>query len=264
MQHFLVKVDHYYFGWVLFAFTLVFYFWASKRIERRDETAPALPVYASITRKSAGWGAAFALVSLAFGPAWSAFRAMEGPPSSSVMPPPEIDGWVGPLPYDAWWHPVFAGADESFQASYRNGSGGEVALYRATYHSQRQGKELVGHRNSVVGERQRASVFGPRRVSVDGGTVEVDEVLATGWNGSDLLIWSTYAVDGRPDRMGLRSRLEYGLKSVFDFPAASIVAIAAECREGCESARESLGAFAAASQRALFPGIEQDSTVPLD
>ncbi len=35
MQHFLVKVDHYYFGWFLFAFALLFYVYVSARLPRR-------------------------------------------------------------------------------------------------------------------------------------------------------------------------------------------------------------------------------------
>ena len=130
MQHFLVKVDHYYFGWVLFAFTLVFYFWVSKRIERRDETVPAAAQSrAPVSGNRVRWGVALAAAGLALGPAWSIVRAMERAPAEGSLAPPVVAGWAGPVRSDAWWHPVFADADEEFQVGYRNASGAEVSLY---------------------------------------------------------------------------------------------------------------------------------------
>jgi exosortase A len=261
MQHFLVKVDHYYFGWVLFAFTLVFYFWVSKRIERRDETVPAAPVRAPVSGTPVRLGVALAIAGLALGPLWSMVRAMERAPAEGQLAPPAVAGWTGPGQYDGWWRPVFANADEEFQVAYQDGSGTEVALYRAAYHSQRQGKELIGHSNSVMGERQQGQSLGSRRVSAGTANVEVSETMATGWDSHGILVWSVYALDGHPDRMGLMSRLEYGLKSLLKSPTASVVAIAAGCEMDCESARATLESFAAEALPALLPGIERDRTV---
>jgi len=73
-----------------------------------------------------------------------------------------------------------------------------------------------------------------------------------------------YAIDGRPDRMGLTSRVEYGLRSLLKFPTASVVAIAVGCDADCESARATLETFAAEALPDLLPGIERDRTVASD
>ena len=107
-------------------------------------------------------------------------------------------------------------------------------------------------------------MLGYRDIPAGGATVEMSEALAAGRDGHDLLVWSVYALDGHPDRMGLRSRLAYGLRSLVDFPTASVVAIAAECEADCESARATLGAFASEALPALLPGTERDRTVAAD
>ena len=55
--------------------------------------------------------------------------------------------------------------------------------------------------------------------------------------------------------------MAYGLKSLLDFPTVSVVAIKVECGADCESARATLGSFAAGALTALLPGIERDRTV---
>jgi len=180
------------------------------------------------------------------------------------LAPPAVAGWTGPGQYDGWWRPAFANADEEFQVAYHDGSGTEVALYRAAYHSQRQGKELIGHSNSVMGERQRGRVLGSRSVPLGDTNVAVSETMTTGLDSHGILVWSVYALNGRPDRMGLKSRLEYGLQSLLEFPTASVVAIAAGCEMDCESARATLETFAAEALPDLLPGIERDRTVASD
>jgi EpsI family protein len=261
MQHFLVKVDHYYFGWVLFAFTLVFYFWASRRIERRDETAPApAPGRASASGNQVWLGVALAAAGLMLGPAWATVRAMEGTTAGAPVAPPVVAGWTGPDSYDSWWHPLFARADEEFQAGYRSAEGAAVTLYRAAYYIQRQGRELIGHDNSVMGDQRSARRVAMRRVAAGGREVEVSEWLAAGNGAADLLVWSVYALDGYPDRMGLVSRLLYGLESLRRFPTASVVAMASECVPDCDTARRTLESFAVASLPTLLPGIERNRT----
>ena len=243
MQHFLVKVDHYYFGWFLFAFALGLYFYIASRVPRRGavETAPRTRVMASSRRRQA-LAVLAAGAALALGPAWS-MEESGGNGSDLWPPPPTVQGWSGPEIYLSDWRPVFANPDNEFLVAYYNESSGDVAAFRADYRSQRQGKELRGHRNSVVGPGYRLQAS--RQVDLRGetGSIPVLEQRALAADGRELLIWSLFAVDGRPDRMGLPGQLAYGIRSMLGAPTASVIALSAECRPDCARARAALDAL---------------------
>jgi hypothetical protein len=147
---------------------------------------------------------------------------------------------------------VFATAAEEFLVSYVDADPREVAAYRAAYHAQRQGKELRGYDNSVAGKNRQAGSPERRWVALPDGSIEVTEQVLDDWSDRDLLVWWLYVVDGRPDRMGLKGQLAYGLKSLWHPPTASVVALAAECRPDCSAARASLEAIAPAALPALL------------
>jgi hypothetical protein len=121
---------------------------------------------------------------------------------------------------------------------------GDVALYRATYHSQHQGKELRGYFNTVLGAHYQAKASQQMEVEAGGRMFALSEQIAAGANDHDLLIWSLFAVDGKPDPMEFSSQLAYGVRSLFRYPKASVLAMAAECRPDCDHARDALGAVA--------------------
>jgi EpsI family protein len=172
--------------------------------------------------------------------------------NDTAAQPPELDGWSGPKAYAPDWRPIFVGADEEFLAAYQRESAGVVALYRARYHSQRQGKELLGLGNSVVGARHRSTSSNRRYVDVGFGTVSISEQVALGPDGQEMVIWSFFTVDGIPDPLGLPSRLLYGIRSLTRAPTAGVIALAAGCRPDCEHARSSIQALSAEALPALL------------
>ena len=87
--------------------------------------------------------------------------------------------------------------------------------------------------------------------------VPVFEQLAEGMDNNELLVWSLFAVDGKPDPMGLPSQLAYGIRSLLRSPTASVIAFAAECRPDCESARNALDAVAVQALPTLLSSTEQ-------
>jgi len=154
---------------------------------------------------------------------------------------------------------MFANADDEFLVAYHGESAADVALYYAAYRSQRQGKELLGHRNSILGAQYHSKETRRREVVVEGGVVPIFEQIAEGMDNGELLVWSLFAVDGKPDSMGLPSQLAYGIRSVLRSPTASVIAIAAECRPDCESARNALDAVAIQALPALLSATEHGS-----
>lgn len=244
MQHFLVKVDHYYFGWFIFLFALGSYLYLSRRVPHgiRDQlsTVPASTTI-PIGRNAGAIGLSFA--ALALGPVW-ALAASDNVVERVAQSPPVLDGWAGPGLSLSDWRPVFANADEEFLVSYQSKSGGGVTLYHAVYRSQRQGKELRGYGNTVLGANYHLQEVGPRNIYAGPREIPALEHLAIGVDGRQLLVWSVFAVDGTPDALGLASQLVYGARALLRFPSASVVALAAECRPDCESARNALEAAA--------------------
>lgn len=243
MQHFLVKVDHYYFGWFLFVFALGFYLYMSSLLPRGSPAAPSkVQEFAHIRHRPIA-AAVLSGAALALGPAWL-FAGVARVDPTRELSPPTVAGWSGPDLYLADWHPVFTNADEEFLVAYHSDSAGEVALYHAAYHSQRQGKELRGYYNSVLGTRHQAREYRHFEIEVGRKIVPLFEQIAAGVNGHDLLVWSLYTIDGKPDPMALRGQLAYGARSLLRYPTASVVAMAAECRPDCDHARDALEALA--------------------
>jgi hypothetical protein len=94
--------------------------------------------------------------------------------------------------------------------------------------------------------------------------VTVTEQLATGADGRERLVWSLYAVDGRPDPMRLPGQVRYGIRSMLHAPTASVIALAADCRPDCAHARDALGALAAQALPALLSTPVQGPAGPAD
>lgn len=251
MQHFLVKVDHYYFGWVLFSFVLVGYVFLASYLPRRTRARreAASPAVAASGRRTAP-AVAFTVAALAAGPVWALVQNQQS--AVAPLPPPDIVGWSGPKPSLGDWCPVFANADEEALVEYYGESATMVTVYRAVYHSQRQGKELRGYGNSVTGSRYRELEAKTREVRTDGGSLSVAERVAESDDGRRRIVWSLFAVDGKPSAMRLTDQVEYGVRSLFGPPPASVVALSAECQPDCDSARTALEAFAGPALPALL------------
>jgi exosortase A len=244
MRHFLVKVDHYYLGWFLFAFALGFYLYLSSRVPHAVRTAPSkAQAVEQPARGRPMIAAVLSAAALALGPTWL-FAGVAKVEPTGQQSPPTLASWSGPSLYLSDWRPVFENSDEEFLAAYHYEPMGDVALYRATYHSQQQGKELRGYFNTVLGAQYQAKASHQREVEAGGRIFTLSEQIAAGTNGHDLLIWSLFTIDGQPDPVGFSSQLAYGVRSLFRYPEASVLAMAAECRPDCDHARDALGAFA--------------------
>jgi exosortase A len=244
MQHFLVKVDHYYFGWFLFVFALGLYLYMSSRVPHAARTAPSkVQAVEQPARGRPMIAAVLSAAALALGPSWL-FAGVAKIEPIGQQSPPTLASWSGPSLYLSDWRPVFENSDEEFLAAYHHEAMGDVALYRATYHSQHQGKELRGYFNTVLGAQYQAKASHQREIEVGGRTFTFSEQIAAGANDHDLLIWSLFTVEGQPDPMGFSSQLAYGVRSLLRYPEASVLAMAAECRPDCGRARDALKALA--------------------
>jgi exosortase len=233
MQHYLVRKEHYSFGWMMFVGTMVIFF----LIVRRWPMPPEQPVEAESAPKSGpvSWrGAALALVGLLVAPVW--LLADNNTIPKDQLPrllPTALEGWsVEEITRDDW-QPVFEGADVSQRARYLKGNGA-VEGYAALYADQHQGKELVAFNNSIYG----ATLDVQRRGA---GQEDWMELEATDSRGDRWTLWYAYRLDAHWHREALPMQVQYGIKSLVSAPLSAVVAFRARCQgQDCSAARDSL------------------------
>ena len=214
MQGYLVVVDHYVYGWVLFALMMVLYFWLTRRILARIPLADADP---APTPVAAAWpwaASAATILALAVGPALVAVAQRHAGGGAATLALPAGDGgWQGPLPADTYWAPQYPGADGSALATYRNGDRA-VDVYVNLYRHQGQGHELVGYDNDLL------------------------HGLGPGYAVAKLLVVGDRRVKGE-----LASKLYYAVDVLRRPTPSGIVAVAVRCDADCDAANRSADEF---------------------
>jgi len=251
MQHYLVREEHYSFGWVMFVGTMVIFFWIARRWPVEPE--PAVDASAPLPQTGAiVWhGAALALASLLIAPTWLiADDNVVAPGDLPQVMPMHVAGWSTESPTRGDWQPVFIGADLMQRAAFARAPH-IVEGFAALYADQHQGKELAGFDNSVLGESMSM-----RRRPAGAGAGPWMEMEAADWRGERWLLWYAYRVDDRHggqwyDRT-LPMQIQYGVRSLTSAPLSAIIAFRTPCAgEDCSAARAALREFTASM---LKPG----------
>ena len=241
MQHYLVREEHYSFGWVMFVGTMVIFFLIVRRWPVQAE--PATDVNAMSPQPGAiAWpGAVMALASLLVAPTWlmadDNVVALENIPE--VMPV-RVAGWSTESLTTSNWQPVFIGADLMQRAAFSKDSH-TIEGFAAVYADQHQGKELVGFNNSVLGESLTI-----RRRAASAGAGPWTEMEADDWRGERWLLWYAYRLDQQWYARTLPMQLQYGVRSLTSAPLSAVVAFRTLCAgEDCSTARTLLREFTA-------------------
>lgn len=242
MQHYLVTESHYMFGWYVFAVAMIVYFLIVRKIEPAESAAkPVVQAVPTLNGSSLALGLALACSALALGPmlgGWAG-SARAVVPNQTKLLPSDPDPWSGPLtPTHSDWSPVFVGADVVAQGAYKRFDD-TIDLYVAAYEYQTQKKELVGYRNSLVGD-SAMRVLSRTSIAPRGAATElVVETRA----GQKYVLWYFYQVGSLQTNKDVVAQVWYGLSSLLDSPLSSVVAIRGTCRDTCESARSALQSF---------------------
>lgn len=253
MRTFLVTVDHYWFGWLVFAAGFVAFLWIAGRVGRppHADSAGESSVPLDAARGSGvSWTRwSCVLLSLAALPALS--YALD---IGRRAPPHDIDiawsaaprGWTGPLPDDSrTWHPVFQNSTVAQMRRYVDGGGRVVELYAVAYRLQRHGSKLVMYGNSVLGDTGSLHVLSQRIVHTS--TSAWREEIVADSRGSKWVFWLHYRIGERTFAHAVISQVTYGLMDLSGNPLSSIVAIRAGCDHHCDAARARLAAVAASA-----------------
>jgi exosortase A len=241
MQHYLVREEHYSFGWVMFVGTMVIFF----LVVRRWPVPPEPVADASATSPQTGaiaWhGASMALASLLVAPTWlladDNVVLLENTPE--VMPG-RVAGWSTESLTRGDWQPVFIGADLVQRAAFAKDAH-TVEGFTAVYANQHQGKELVGFNNSVLGES-----LNERGRAASAGAGPWTAIEAADWRGDRWLVWYAYRLDQQWYAKTLPMQIQYAVRSLTAAPLSAVVAFRTRCDgEDCSAARTILREFTA-------------------
>jgi exosortase A len=281
MQHYLVTVDHYYFGWALFFVVLGPLFFFGRHLERvapryapppsrhgaehamrKPEAERASDLPARNTRRS---GAANAMMVAAAGVlavgAWLSFRVAARPAAPAAewkLVLPAVEGWRYEGEWDSIMWPRFVNADVEGGARYGRGTE-HVSVYIAHYAVQGQGKEVVYYENFPAGS---SGIAGRAMVSeVLGGVTAIPlaELEVAEADGERRLVWYGYQVAGRRTGDPLVAKFYQALGSMQGRWDAQTIVAAAPCSADCASARETLARFAAAGFEPLLAFVQNDT-----
>ncbi|MDE2049685.1 MAG: EpsI family protein [Gammaproteobacteria bacterium] len=254
MQTFLVTVDHYWFGWLMFAAGVGAFLWAADRLggRPRDESPAQTATSAVCGAGSAvSWRRWSCVVfCMAVLPAMAYGLVLGGPARAegiAIAWPAAPRDWTGPLPDGSTsWHPVYQHSTAAQMRRYVDARGREVELFAVIYRRQRHGVKLVMWGNSLLGGG--GSIRLSERI-VRTATGEWREETAVDASGSKSVIWSRYRIGRRTFVHPILSQLAYGVMDLFGEPVSSLVALRAVCAGECDAARARLAAAASLASR---------------
>jgi EpsI family protein len=238
MQHYLVRVEHVRFGWVVFMAAMALFLFVVRRWMTAPApiAAPVAPAGAPPSRRSRLSALALTLSALLVGPVWSWVAPVRDAAGLNVTLPQSIGAWVSQRDgCSVRWQPQFPGADGETKREYVHGSS-SVCVYVATYLSQHQEKELIGYYSRIHDASSEVIARGSGAV----GGQQFNEIRLAGRAGADRLLWYTYVVGDRAMRRGIEAQLRYALGTLYGAPASSVLALSAPCKADCNAAREAL------------------------
>lgn len=256
MQHYLIRVDHLYFGWVLFMVLMVPTFLLGRRFENAEADAQARVAEDPARNESAPMAvagramlvAACAAVAILLLP-----RLLTAQDASIDEPAPDAQADSNPEAVQSAWNPVFIGA----QVERRTVSGppGPLEVYVARYAHQTSERRLVRAQNEFFGPDWRLIERSPRSVGTPNGELTVEESRGV-LQGRPRLIWSWYSVAGRSANTKLGAKIAEVRGLLGGRRDAAALALSAECeQEDCGNARSRLEAYLLRADGALLnPG----------
>lgn len=243
MQHYLVTVDHYVYGWVLFTAAMIPVYLIARRLERREGASDVGGVARNHTVARVPWPrAALACVVMATGPAAAAvLTAVTAPPdATSIAAPESIGDWqrtagtVVPLGIR------FPGSLAQTEATYtRTGDARHLYLFANLYGRPRQGAELISSGNRLFDSNLWKTVD-EDTLQVHDRQATVNAVRLRSRGRGEVLLIYWYNVAGQPFASDVEARLAE-IRAVLGGVAGSGVRILAiECDGNCGDARDVL------------------------
>ena len=247
MEHYLVRVDHISFGWVLFAVVLVPVLFCAGWLERRGSSRARPggdPVPGGSAASSAstnpvpmlGAAALCAVLLLLPGALNSIGAGGDVAPEPTALSADEAMRYTPTLD----WQPVFDGGQVERAARVVDGQ--VIETYRAWYPRQRREARVIRYHHSFTGETWRPVGREVRELRFGNDTRAVIEFHGYA-SGQEALMWAWYEVGGRQATSNLGVKLQEVAALARGRRDAGAVAIASACRPDCAHAAASLQAY---------------------
>jgi EpsI family protein len=233
MQHYLVRVEHYRFGWGVFAVMMVVFFAVGHRMRQvPDSPLPSVQTISNSSRYATLVGLAVALFVVPMIVRLSGVRANAAIASIDIFAP---EGWRSADEATAsQWQPVFKNADAQVLKHFTK-NGLALDAYRAIYATQNQQKKIAGYDNSLVGKSPGRGVIATDKAAGPFMEMELDDA-----KGNRQLIWYAYHVDGRWFASPMRAQMWSGIKALVARPRTGVIALHADCERDCSQAKRAL------------------------
>jgi exosortase A len=256
MQHFLVQVDHYYFGWFMYMIMMAPVFVLARRWEPQASQGEAEGGLASLPQGDDRGQAAFgrfgahfgaALAALAIAPAaWVLLNLSEPRPGPEALPPGQA-GWelLGTARPD--WQPRYRNADVTLDGAYWR-DGRAVDTWIIYYARPGQGSEVANQSNRLASrgdgslrrlDRPNAADTGPQ----DHGTgASLGEARLESGGGARLIRYA-HRIGGRESTSALQAKWHQIVGTLSGQPEGALLAFSATCGADCDQARALLAEF---------------------
>jgi len=241
MQHYFVRVSHYWYGWGLFLIAVFALFLYQRRFpERARKTDPpglGEPALTGVATVPAVLALAIAALPTMLNPVVAARSTGEVP--QLVRPlPVESAGWQYAPADERAWQPVQVGADLEQRWRFASNTQ-DVELYVAWYRDQKARKKLGGYANRPQGE---AEVLEARPVSEGGHAYSAQRVAA---EAGEALLWVEYRVGDRTFASPTQAQLWYSWLTLVTLRSepSSVHVLRSPCRPDCAAATAALNRF---------------------
>ena len=249
MQHELVT-DHNDFGWVLYAGSLIpFYFvaikvmqWDQKRYLESVNTKASNIQIQAITQLPP-----FSKISLALGVALAptllfiAFKQQPFQIEQTQWTPGKQ--WHVSYATASTWQPNFLNANLTQTQSYFNAIEDiTVDTHILTYFDQNQERELINYLNSIAGEKWRVS-DNQQHLSDQGYPAKFTETIVENRKFEKVIILHWYQLGDYVETSEVKIKLRQILRFIERKDGAELLAVAARCASDCKQARQSIKLF---------------------
>lgn len=236
MQHYLVTVDHYRFGWLLFALMMVVFFVLAARMRQRLGQ-PRSALRASTQDRPASLPRLLlALSVVVIIPAIAVtlgFQARNSPAIRFDLPALPTE-WQVSAEASNRWTPKFVNADAVSMLQLHK-SDLVVDVYRASYRFMRQDGKLAGYENTVTGELVDMRVL-ERSQTVNSFV----ETLLADREGRRSMILAGYFVGNHWFSKPILGQFWYAAMAFGMSPASGVLAMRVTCATDCDFERSEL------------------------
>jgi exosortase len=240
MQHYIVRVSHYWYGWGLFLLAIFLLFLYQRRFpERSPAVVPAGPGEpAGLRLAPAPIVMALAIASLPaiLNPVIEA-RTDEVPRLERPLRV-ELAGWRYAPADEHAWQPVQVAADLEQRWRFARDAQ-EVEFYVAWYREQKSRKKLGGYSNRPYGD---AELLEERQVRESGHKYLAQRVTA---DGGEAMLWIEYRVGDRAFDSATRAQLWYSWRTLATLRSlpSSVHVLRSPCQPDCAAASSTLSHF---------------------